>query len=623
MFLAVGSSGPISAERNGNNHMQRIESSTKSLLRILPALRLCFLTICLFSVAQHVWAQPDVVGHWRLEPGNDFFLDSVGNAHLEFNGAEAQSVSLPAGDRGELFPKELAGIGQNLGGASFGPGVGELISEEGPLLDEDFTIEVFANIHNFAASNMSAHLAAQTNPANASGSRGLSEFSWTLHVRMDGRDGSEPRELFLVTSDGFGWQHIESNILIDENKDYFMASAFDLDPGEATFYVHDLESNRLQINTAPRPTPQVPLNATNHFAIGGFETETHRHQLHGVVDEVRLSEGIVEPKDLLNGQNVSPDSGPLQIELGPRALFEARDQRARDLRIAARSNVDDSRRVVSQFDLPEVPGAALKLDEAKLRLFVDPTSDPETAELSLWHSPIAGDFVISSDGFADESYVDTGLRLSAEGDDAGRLVELDVTDLVRQDYLSGLANPVSAFRIQSIADSTFRVEAGDSTDRRPQLLMTIDQHFGDFDRDGSLDVSDINQLSVGIAKQNTNFDINRDGSVDQSDLTAWVHELKGTWIGDSNLDGEFNSGDLVHVFQAGHYEDDIGMNSGWAEGDWNGDGDFDTADLVFAFQDGGYERGARLSHAVPEPKTYLAMVALVGLLVIRGRRLRR
>ena len=407
------------------------QSSTPlpSLQRFLPSLRLSFLTICLFGLAQHAWAQANVVGHWRLEPGNDFFMDSVGNAHLEFNGVEAESVSLPAGDRGSLFPNESSGIGENLGGASFGPGVGELISEDGPLLDDDFTIELFANIHNFGASNMSAHLVAQTNPANASGVAGLSEFGWTLHVRMDGRGGSQPRELFLVTSDGLDWQHIESRILIDENKDYFMASAFDLDPGEATFYVHDLESNRLQINTAPRPTPHVPLNATNHFAIGGFASETFRHQLHGVVDEVRLSEGIVELKDLLNGQNVSPDSGPLQIELGPKALFEARDQSARDLRLTPATTVNDSRRFVSQFDLPEVLAAALKLDEAKLRLFVDPTSDSDTAELSLWHSQTDGDFVISSDSFADESYVDTGMRLPAEGDDAGRFVELDVTDL--------------------------------------------------------------------------------------------------------------------------------------------------------------------------------------------------
>ena len=63
--------------------------------------------------------------------------------------------------------------------------------------------------------------------------------------------------------------------------------------------------------------------------------------------------------------------------------------------------------------------------------------------------------------------------------------------------------------------------------------------------------------------------------------------------GDSNQDGIFNSSDLVLVFQAGEYEDDIAGNSTFAEGDWDGDGDFTTKDFVFAFRAGAYSREAR------------------------------
>ncbi len=59
--------------------------------------------------------------------------------------------------------------------------------------------------------------------------------------------------------------------------------------------------------------------------------------------------------------------------------------------------------------------------------------------------------------------------------------------------------------------------------------------------------------------------------------------------GDANEDGRFDSSDIVHVFQAGKYEDDIPQNATWQEGDWNGDGDFDTLDMVFAFVTGLYE----------------------------------
>jgi hypothetical protein len=58
--------------------------------------------------------------------------------------------------------------------------------------------------------------------------------------------------------------------------------------------------------------------------------------------------------------------------------------------------------------------------------------------------------------------------------------------------------------------------------------------------------------------------------------------------GDANLDGTFDSQDLVSVFQSNHYEDEIRLNSRWADGDWNGDGEFDSSDLVRAFQIGGF-----------------------------------
>ena len=62
--------------------------------------------------------------------------------------------------------------------------------------------------------------------------------------------------------------------------------------------------------------------------------------------------------------------------------------------------------------------------------------------------------------------------------------------------------------------------------------------------------------------------------------------------GDANLDGSFDSTDLVVVFQAGEYEDEVTGNSTWEEGDWNGDSEFDSGDLVRAFQAGHYELAA-------------------------------
>ena len=116
---------------------------------------------------------------------------------------------------------------------------------------------------------------------------------------------------------------------------------------------------------------------------------------------------------------------------------------------------------------------------------------------------------------------------------------------------------------------------------------------GDFNSDGVIDAEDIDALTQQIKDGGFDpcFDLNNDGVIDQDDCMVWVDDLKETCLGDANLDGEFNSADLVFVFQSGEYEDDIECNSGWAEGDWNCDGEFDSSDFVVAFQQGWYENG--------------------------------
>lgn len=89
------------------------------------------------------------------------------------------------------------------------------------------------------------------------------------------------------------------------------------------------------------------------------------------------------------------------------------------------------------------------------------------------------------------------------------------------------------------------------------------------------------------------------------------------FVGDSNLDGNFDTGDLVQVLQSGKYE--TSEPASWTEGDWNLDGAFSTGDLVTALQTGRYERGISAgSHAVPEPSS--ATLLLTGLLLLRRRR---
>lgn len=135
---------------------------------------------------------------------------------------------------------------------------------------------------------------------------------------------------------------------------------------------------------------------------------------------------------------------------------------------------------------------------------------------------------------------------------------------------------------------------------------------GDFSANGMLDLADIDLLTGATASSSTDrrFDLNSDQSVNFADVQYWAITLKGSWIGDANLDGKFDSGDFVDVFQKGKYE--AGTSAVWSEGDWNGDGLFTSGDFVVAFQDGGYEGGVRQAVAsVPDPRGSLGLMMVL------------
>ncbi len=147
---------------------------------------------------------------------------------------------------------------------------------------------------------------------------------------------------------------------------------------------------------------------------------------------------------------------------------------------------------------------------------------------------------------------------------------------------------------------------------------------GDYNADGVLDAVDIDLQSAEMkkpeAEQNTDlFDHNGDNVVNIDDRSIWVTDLRGTWIGDSNFDNEFNSTDLVQVFAGGKYE--TGDMAGWELGDWDGDMVFGSGDLVFAFAGGGYEQGPPPAAAVPEPSSLV--LVLLGLFAFGCRRCRK
>jgi hypothetical protein len=142
---------------------------------------------------------------------------------------------------------------------------------------------------------------------------------------------------------------------------------------------------------------------------------------------------------------------------------------------------------------------------------------------------------------------------------------------------------------------------------------------GDFNGNGMLDAGDLDDLTTQSATVThpAAYDLNADSLVNDADIGVWVKDLYNSWIGDANLDGEFNSSDLVIVLASGTYEANV--DSVWSTGDFNGDGRTNSADLVAALADGGYESGPRAAVAsVPEPTSViLALLGLLSFLVVR------
>lgn len=131
---------------------------------------------------------------------------------------------------------------------------------------------------------------------------------------------------------------------------------------------------------------------------------------------------------------------------------------------------------------------------------------------------------------------------------------------------------------------------------------------GDFNDDLTLNALDIDAFCAVLQShlQDRYFDIDSDGTVDLADFVAFLAEGIGTVLGDVNLDGVFNSADLVDVFVSGEFEDNLFRNSSWQEGDWNCDGDFDSSDFVSVFQLGTYVAFAHdIRMAAPKNRAFV------------------
>ncbi len=232
-----------------------------------------------------------------------------------------------------------------------------------------------------------------------------------------------------------------------------------------------------------------------------------------------------------------------------------------------------------------------------------------------------------------DGQIDTGDSFSVNlaGD---RLDNLDLTLLRNGQPIAASISAVDnvehlSWAIQTAGKYTIRVDRKNAPDSGTSEQLAVAWALlgasGDVDRDGVLSVRDVDAVSRAALRDPNQslYDFDGNQIVNGSDVAVWATDFKRTYLGDADLDGQFNTADLVQVFQAGQFEDTLNDNSTWASGDWNADGDFGTSDLVVAFQQGGFEQGPRPAVvAVPEATMGAGMVgvSLVATWVMGRRR---
>ena len=203
---------------------------------------------------------------------------------------------------------------------------------------------------------------------------------------------------------------------------------------------------------------------------------------------------------------------------------------------------------------------------------------------------------------ATQTRSDLGLGFQIVNPDQAGTVHLDVT-LHEGDFVTS-SLPIDSQIVSECAPSAdvsscnghffhaFGVSDEDTTE--------IGLYRVGFQLEIGMDVENVERLQQAIRSwqeseqhQLLRFDLSRDRILSFDDLEILVSDRLNTYFGDSDLNGQFDSGDLIQIFAAGEYEDDIVGNSTWSTGDWNGDGEFDTSDLIVGFTYGGYDRGPR------------------------------
>lgn len=263
----------------------------------------CFLGILLVGFMSSQPLMAATLAHWRFESGA-LLTDSGPNSyHLTGSlGTAPTATLLPTTGNGSQFRGVIPQTGQNnLGAASFTSGafVSNHPSGNAAWNDTSFTAEAYFNL---SATNGIRSIVGQLGSAR----RWLTVVNdGALALILNGSDGINPIEEKFYSVPLAGMRGLTANT------DYYMAMSVDLTNPEPTqriqFYLKNLTAGGPLLQ-ASVTTPFTSLrSSTSPISIGA--TSNPSSQFSGIIDEVRLSDHVLNVSELL----IAPEPG--------RALF--------------------------------------------------------------------------------------------------------------------------------------------------------------------------------------------------------------------------------------------------------------------------------------------------------------
>jgi pimeloyl-ACP methyl ester carboxylesterase len=256
------------------------------------------------------------VGHWRFENASAPGEDSGPNGLTLANGNGVLSVATP-------FPATLPGTSQSnaLAGKFSVPDKRYLWIADTELFEfSDFTVEAYISPDSFGSGSDARAIASQMNTKTIGDSAwqfGLSGATSSLGARRPFLQISGNGTLLIAFSPEPSVSGSDFALTVGRNYYVAVTTRFTGTGIDTKFYVKDLtaaSSPLRRINGTLSGTPALPsalFNSTARFAIGASHANGAASRFFdGTIDEVRISNSVLESTELLIGEAVGDAEPP-------------------------------------------------------------------------------------------------------------------------------------------------------------------------------------------------------------------------------------------------------------------------------------------------------------------------